>query len=553
MASLKDMLWRPRSRWTVLIFACWAEATAGLSYVFSTYSGALKSELSYDQRHINRLSVAKDLGDTVGIAAGLLCRVLPSWSVLLTGGFLIFVGYGLLWLFTDHYISNMPFWLVCILIFLGTNGCTYIDTVALIACIPNFPSNRASAVGILKGFKGLCGAIFNQIYASFLAPDESSFILMLALGPAVVIVPVIFFMGPLTYVQDSKNQEDTVMFRLLYAASLLLAAYMLAVTLVQDLYNISNTINVILTVILFFILLLPLPIPVLADRFYRNHNDDDDSLKDPFLRSEVEVLENASSSEVTSDEKLAVSCISSKENSEDGSPGDKKKVSSATKIELAGANLTLRQAFQSLNFWLLFLCIFLTLGSGTTAFNNLAQMGEAQGYTNTEVFVSMSNIWNFIGRLAGGYLSEISTRTYGHPRIVTLAIFQLLMALGHLFYAMAWSGTIYIAVFLVALGYGAHWAIFPTALSELFGFQNFAMLYNILTMASPAGSLIYSGCIAGPIYDWQARRQHSASSGDTTLVCEGSTCFEITFLIMAGMCVIGALVSVTLALRTRSN
>ncbi|KAI5060279.1 hypothetical protein GOP47_0024699 [Adiantum capillus-veneris] len=408
MVSL-EALWRPRSRWTVLIAACWVEATAGLSYVFSTYSGALKSELSYDQRHINRLSVAKDLGDTVGLAAGLLCRVLPNWAVLSVGALLILGGYGLLWLLTDHHIPDLPFWLVCILIFIGTNGCTYLDTAALLACIPNFPSNRATAVGILKGFKGLCGAIFNQIYASFLSPDETSFILMLALGPALVMIPLIIVIGPLSHAELLQNEDDDVIFRLLYAAALLLAAYMLSVTLVQDFSSVSNTVNVIFTVVLLLILLLPLPIPKIADHLSRKRTEDDGSLKDPLLESRVDGSENGVTSKPTPTY-VAACFMSLTEIREEKTFVEQTAAKGLSKLELAAADMTLRKAYGSINFWLLVLCMFFSLGSGTTAFNNLGQMGQSLGYENTQVFVSMTNIWNFTGRLAGGYFSELSTR-----------------------------------------------------------------------------------------------------------------------------------------------
>eukprot|EP00250_Pteridium_aquilinum_P003234 c13553_g1_i1 orf=278-1669(+) len=438
---------------------------------------------------------------------------------------------------------------VCIAMFVGTNGCTFLDTAALIACIPNFPSNRATVIGILKGFKGLCGAIFNQIYGSFLSPDESSFILLLALGPAVVMVPLIFLMGPSSAVELTRNESDDTIFRLLYAASLLLAAYMLGVTLAQDLSSVSNTVNVILTVILFLILLLPAPVPKIADLLSKRCKENDDHLQALLLkarRPDCDVPEN----EVTSTPSPTFSSSSSMAPNESSLSLAEPKV--AEGISAAGAHFTLRMAFANVNFWLLVFSIFFSLGSGTTAFNNLAQMAEAQGYTNTQVFVSMTNIWNFTGRLAGGYSSEISTRGYGHPRILLLAVAQLIMAVGHILFAMAWPGTIYAAVFLVAAGYGAHWAIFPTALSELFGLQNFGVLYNFINMASPAGSLIYSGLIAGPLYDWQARKQHGASWNDTSLTCEGTVCFEITFCIMAAVCLMGAALSSVLAVRTRT-
>eukprot|EP00250_Pteridium_aquilinum_P017460 c23638_g2_i3 orf=240-2048(+) len=586
MAVSSLLLWREHSRWMVLIGACWVEAMAGLTYVFSTYSGALKTNLAYNQSRINTLAVAKDLGDHVGLVAGFLCRIWPNWAVLLLGASLHFAGYGSLWLLADQHIPALPFWLVCIIMFIGTNGSTFLDTAALVACIPNFPSNRATVVGLLKGFKGLCGAIFNQIYASFLAPDETSFILLIALGPAVVIVPLILLMGPgISAMQLTDTEKDNVVCRLLYAFSLVLAAYMLCVTLVQDLYSVSSAVNVVFTVVLFLILLLPLPVPKIADYGIKKHKERALlHLKDPLLEKrslmresdDCEGLQHGQISTSVITEAVQSSCSdnlagesiegnlvhTSSESSNSTSAKSSEKDATllvprteegSSKVEFAGPGdyMPLRKAFGNVNFWLLVFSIFFSMGSGTTAFNNLSQMAEAQGYENTQVFVSMSNIWNFTGRLAGGYASETSTRIYGHPRTLTLAGAQLIMAMGHVLFATALPGTIYIAVFLVALGYGAEWAIFPTALSELFGLQNFGVLYNFVNMASPAGSLVYSSFIAGPIYDWQARKQSSAASDDgTTLVCEGTVCFEITFFVMAGVCMMGAALSIALTMRT---
>ncbi|KAI5060737.1 hypothetical protein GOP47_0025157, partial [Adiantum capillus-veneris] len=275
-------LWKERSRWTVLVAACWMEATSGLSYVFSTYSGVLKSELGCDQRHINRLAVAKDLGDHIGLAAGFLCRILPNWAVLLIGSFLILGGYGFLWLLTNHTVPAPPFWLVCIIMFIGTNGATYLDTTALVTSLSNFSSSRATVVGLLKGFKGLSGALFNQIYASFLAPDQTSFILLIALGPTVVMMPLILIVGPGSTMKISVNDDnEDLNFRLIYGASMLLAAYMLTVTLVQDLCSVNENTNIAFTIVLFLILLLPLFVAELSSE---RHNKETPQLENPLLR-----------------------------------------------------------------------------------------------------------------------------------------------------------------------------------------------------------------------------------------------------------------------------
>jgi MFS family permease len=116
------------------------------------------------------------------------------------------------------------------------------------------------------------------------------------------------------------------------------------------------------------------------------------------------------------------------------------------------------------------------------------------------------------------------------------------MAVGHFCFAVAWPGAMYIGTLLVGLGYGAHWAIVPAAASELFGVKNFGALYNFLTVANPAGSLVFSGIIASGIYVAEAAKQaqehHSwallavpgrvlnmVSDVAPVLKCEGAICF----------------------------
>ena len=156
---------------------------------------------------------------------------------------------------------------------------------------------------------------------------------------------------------------------------------------------------------------------------------------------------------------------------------------------------------------------------------------------------------------------------YGYPRHAAMAIAQAIMAVGHLFFAMGWPGEMYVGTLLVGLGYGAHWAIVPAAVSELFGLKKFGALYNFITMANPAGSLIFSGLIASSIYDREADKQaHGIHHGQRSLLtsfsdfvylkdapkCEGVICFFLTSLIMSGLCIIAAALSTILVYRTRT-
>lgn len=148
-----------------------------------------------------------------------------------------------------------------------------------------------------------------------------------------------------------------------------------------------------------------------------------------------------------------------------------------------------------------------------------------------------------------------------------MAVAQVIMAIGHLFFAMGWPGAMHVGTLLIGLGYGAHWAIVPATASELFGLKKFGALYNFLTLANPAGSLVFSGLIASSIYDReagkQAHKRHKPNQSlgsifpdfrlgqDEPLKCEGAVCFFLTSMIMSGLCIIAVVLSMILVYRTK--
>ncbi|KAK3207083.1 hypothetical protein Dsin_021129 [Dipteronia sinensis] len=117
-------------------------------------------------------------------------------------------------------------------------------------------------VGILKGFAGLTGAIVTQIYDMFNAPDESSLILMLAVGPPLVEIALMFIVRPISGGHKQVRPSDNTSFYLIYAFCISLAAYLLAVAVIDDTVDVNQTVNTLIAVILILILLLPVIIPV---------------------------------------------------------------------------------------------------------------------------------------------------------------------------------------------------------------------------------------------------------------------------------------------------
>ncbi|CDP16703.1 unnamed protein product [Coffea canephora] len=568
------------NRWLVFVAAMWIQSCAGIGYLFGSISPTIKTSLNYNQRQIARLGVAKDLGDSVGFLAGSLCEILPLWGALLVGAVQNFVGYGWVWLIITRRVPVLPLWAMCILIFIGTNGETYFNTAALVSCVQNFPKSRGPVVGILKGFAGLGGAILTQIYAVIHSPDHASLVFMVAVGPAMVILAFMFIVRPVGGHKQIRS-TDGLCFSYIYSICLILAAYLMGVMLVEDLIDLSHTVITIFTLILFVLLIVPVAIPVVLSFCEEPRVP----AEDPLLPTEPEKQEPGKSandnheiifSEVEDEKPREVDMLPASERQKRIAQLQAKLAQAAAEGAVRvkrrrgphrGEDFTLTQALIKADFWLIFFSLLLGSGSGLTVIDNLGQMSQSLGYDNTHVFVSMISIWNFLGRIGGGYFSEKIVRDYAYPRPVAMAVAQVIMAIGHFIFAMGWPGDMYVGTLLVGLGYGAHWAIVPAAASELFGLKKFGALYNFLTLANPAGSLVFSGIIASSIYDREAEKQaqehhhgpqvarsllSTVLSLDEPLKCDGSICFFLTSLIMSGLCVIAVLLSMILVYRTRA-
>lgn len=311
---------------------------------------------------------------------------------------------------------------MCVLVFVGTNGETYFNTVSLVSCVQNFPKSRGPVVGILKGFAGLSGAILTQIYAILHSPDSANLIFMIAVGPALVAIGMMFFIRPVAGHRQVRP-SDGMSFTSVYGVCLLLAAYLMGVMLVEDLVTLSPTVISIFTAVMFVILLTPFLIPVTLTL-----NSETTCPEQEALLQQSEKQEPARS-EPDGHEVIFSEVEDEKSEGEDLLPASERQKRIAqlqTKLLQAaaegavrvkrrkgprrGEDFTLGQALIKADFWLIFCSLLLGSGTGLTVIDNLGQMSQSLGYDNTHIFVSLISIWNFLGRVGGGYFSEIVVR-----------------------------------------------------------------------------------------------------------------------------------------------
>ncbi|KAJ6748396.1 putative NODULIN-LIKE PROTEIN [Salix purpurea] len=447
-----------------------------------------------------------------------------------------FVGYGLVWLIVAQKVPALPLWVVivlpvdlnsiisyqnrsklCVAIFVGTNGETYFNTVALVSCVQNFPKNRGPVVGILKGFAGLSGAILTQIYAMINSPNQASLIFMIAVGPSMVVIAIMFVVRPS-----------------------------------RDLVNLDQTLLTLLAVVLIILVLLPITIPVLLAFYSEPRHPVEENLlpgtdKQESSKSDLQIRGSFILSESEDEKPSEMDLLQPAERHRRIAHLQAKLFQAAAegavrvkrrKGQRRGEDFTLMQALIKADFLLMFFSLVLASGSGLTVIDNLGQICQSLGYTDTSIFVSMISIWNFLGRVGGGYFSEAIIRKYAYPRPVAMAVVQDLV--------MALTGQSFL----------------PLPLS-FFGLKSLIALYNFLTLSSPAGSLIFSGVMASGLYDYYAKKQaglHQIDSGslpathlsEKSLTCVGTECYSLTCGIMSGLCIIAVILSLIVVRRTKS-
>ncbi|KAM1412883.1 hypothetical protein FF1_025208 [Malus domestica] len=529
-----------RPPWVGLGAAVWVQIASGNSYNFPLYSPLLKSVLGLSQQQLTILGVASDVGESLGFLPGIACNKFPPWAVLLVGCVLCFLGYGVIWLVVSGTIGSFPFVALWITLFIAANSNAWFGTAVLVTNMRNFALSRGTVAGILKGYIGLSAAVYTVLYSTVLQDSALNLLLFLALGIPVLCLALMYFIRPCTPASGEDSSEH-VHFLFTIAVSVLLAIYLITVTIVQQLVSLSDAISYILVAIMVILLLAPLAIPVKMTLFpSRARAESSDRLAPEEGATQTDPLLTPSSSATHLGSFLEAEYASDIETLIAIGEGAVKK----KRRPKRGEDFKFQEAFIKADFWLLWFLYFLGVGSGITVLNNLSQIGIALGASDTTILLSLFSFCNFVGRLGSGAVSEHFLRTKTVPRTVWMACAHVVMLISFVLYALAISGTLYVATALFGICYGAQYSLMVPTASELFGLKNFAVIYSFVGLGNPIGAVLFSVLLAGDVYDAEAAKQ-----GGST--CVGSACFGLTFIVLAIACGLGFILSVILTIRVR--
>ncbi|KAL9252128.1 NUCLEAR FUSION DEFECTIVE 4-like protein [Drosera capensis] len=528
-------------KWLGFVTAVWVQAISGNNYTFSNYSDALKSLMDLTQLELNDLSVAKDVGKAFGLLAGFASDKIPPWALLLIGSVEGLIGYGAQWLVVSETISPLPYWAMCIFLCMGGNSSTWMNTAILVTCIRNFRKNRGPVAGILKGYVGLSTAIFTDLCDALFSDSSSDFLAMLSIAPfAVCLTAMIFLREVPPSTTALEDKEETKYFNMFNVVAVVVAVYLLAYDFVGSQ---GSAFNIAFSSILMVLLASPLIIPAyIALKSWlesRSNSDVEDQTSEPLLAEETSPSvegkqESAVEARVEAEEVAATT-------DEAGTAADVKKAQPAL-----GEDHTITQVFKSPDFWVLFASFLCGVGPGMMVMNNMGQMGSALGYTDVSIFVSLLSIMGFFGRIISGTTSEFCIKKAATPRPLFNAASQILLSVGFIVMGIAVPGCLYIGSILVGMCYGVRLAVTVPTASELFGLKYYGLIYNVLILNLPLGSFLFSGLLAGYLYDAEAT---TTSTGGNE--CYGAHCYRLCFFILAGTCLVGSCLDVLLAWRTR--
>uniref|UniRef100_A0A7S2V0H0 Nodulin-like domain-containing protein n=1 Tax=Fibrocapsa japonica TaxID=94617 RepID=A0A7S2V0H0_9STRA len=534
MATLDDEGWH-FSRWASLGAGFLLAAFAGTGYAFGIFSPSLQKALQYDQEDIDMVASAGQVGMHLALVTGLLMDYCGQRITLAVGALLIFGGFQLLYLSATLVIPSSVA-SISLFYFAAQLGCSALGITTISVAIKNFPfRDRGKVAGLAKAYFGISSSVFAELYYCLYEPDGIGFLRFTS-----VAVPLVVFLSMATFtilppekvpydkeecsrsLGTSKKSADeespsSPCFKLWYRHLGALIVFLLGVSFFSQFSPGSSTgLKAALATVLFGLLGMVHILP----RYYGN-------LKQPKsggrpYGEQVTPTSAAPCSNLVSESQPLLD--------REGRPSEKGEwlVNTAHKGvgAAAGQDLGLWKALQQPSFWMLFLAFFCGTGSGLIVINNVQQIARAvTGASPSSYFVSLIGIFNCIGRVTIGWISDVCREYVTRPQLLCLVL--LCMGLVHLAFASGFQAVFYPCLVLTALCYGGQFPLTSAIVADLYGSKYMAQNYGALDTAPSFGSYIFAAGLVNFFYERDENNYYMK-----TFTVSSITCMSVSVLLL---------------------
>lgn len=159
-------------------------------------------------------------------------------------------------------------------------------------------------------------------------------------------------------------------------------------------------------------------------------------------------------------------------------------------------NYEWREMLKSLNFYKLWLMLAFSSSAGLMIIGHISSIANIQTKWQAGfILVILLSIFNTFGRILGGSISDKI------GRINLMKIIFILQGINmFLFSTYTNVITLSIGVAMVGLCYGGSFAVFPSAITDLYGMKNFGINYGLMFTGWGLGGII-GPMVAATIYD----------------------------------------------------
>jgi len=511
------------NRWIVLANCLLGASVGATAYAFGVYSRDLATALNYDQKSIDLVASAGELGLYLQVLCGMLMGYVGPRVTLIVGMVLIFFGFQYLYLAGTHVIDS-SLGLVAGMLFVSQLGTSCLSVTMTAVSIRNFPKeDRGKAAGLAKAYFALSSAILSQLYHDFYDGRAVEFLRFLSFFIPVVLLIVVSKINVLHHSHVSYGTEKRlgieVSFDMWFSHLAVLLLYVLMIGIVGQLYKFTNAQKIGCGIVTLFLQFSVLVLP---------HQQGKMNLAYPI--SGVSKTKTAGPYQAPIDleeeKTFKTSCIGTEQESllteyQIGTSVLDNKIQAFLPEGAQVKNLTILQALQERSFWILFSLFFCSAGSGLIVINNVPQIAESLGLSSSSFLVSLIGICNCLGRATIGWFSDQITKYL--PRTALLCLVVSFMGVTCFVFSLSMPIVLYPCVILTAFFYGGTFALLAALAGDIFGPEHVATIYGALDLSPALGSFFFATWVVNLFY---------------TEDCAG--CFSNAFVIAGIMCLVAS-------------